>query len=249
MTSLALKFNRLDKLDFQIHQAVMGVAKYFQDEKKLLVLKDYCSLLTDSITWPVKDRVSFLEVQSKKLNQVYSNENIEIEKLVSMLDKAFRFAISKGEYQFNKLRGHLFEAVIIGINGGPAILYPPKNNPKYGWGASITLGTNKSPLIYENENATETRATIDFGSWIKNQGAFYECKIRPQNFGAIEKEYMTYINEVLKEKGYVHSICVLAADTKDVIEMNLVDEEGIPEDLVYLGYDNVVDFVKQQHQV
>lgn len=205
-------FYRKDNLDdvLFIEEAVKIVADYFSQKKDSL--ESYCMMLSASAGYwddsGLNERMVNRWATSFKRKFSENDEN-DIDILVDGTVNAFKKCENSDE--LHKLRGHLFEAIIMGIYGGTDNFLNAYSYT-HGWGAQVNTVDQSRELIPVKYSCSkklsddcEGRVTIDIAYWNAQvkQGSFYECKITPRNFGCKEYMYMAHLKQRVDNLGNI----------------------------------------------
>lgn len=190
-----LIFLRKDRLDTFIQDTVVKVADFFSVKRQCL--PSYCLMINTSKNWWSSGalQVDNIDRWGSSFKKIYSKDQ-DIELLVDITVDGFKKCANKKD--LDKLRGHLFEGIIMGLHGGSTEFLNAYSS-SHGWGAQVniigddsTLEQIKYQCTKKEKPSCETRVTIDIGYWDgKNKsGVFYECKVTPENYDCKENMYM-----------------------------------------------------------
>lgn len=235
--NLLIELKNCDERDLMYEAIAKNIATYFSNPSHEIFNKSYCEMLNDSVKWDATRVESEFEKFKNSWISIYENLDISIEVIISYLEIAF--LVVNDKEQLNKLRGFLFELMLVGIYGGQKML--EDKNQKAGWGVSIIYSGNE--LIYSSSDIEapnkRTKQTFDY-IYIKEKFCyFYECKIRPSSLRELDLGYLQYIQSFMDRKSIANEKCIFMADVALNIEIELADIVEDNLNLIYLGYDTI----------
>lgn len=226
-----------------IIKSVKLLSDHFKVDREYL--SDYLSVLRFSKRWKIATMVADLQVWESNFTKIYSTGTYNIVKLTK---EAFLGCTSKEE--IDSLRGAIVEAIIIGCFEGHENL----KFENFGWGASVNIReddteTQLKYLCSERvKNECDNRLTVDFGYWDGKHGQFFECKVEPKAIGCKEVNYMKYLKEELRKRGFSHEIFFVSPKPESAILLQL-DNYDLGPTFKPFGINSMREILKQKQKL
>jgi hypothetical protein len=215
-----INFTKENEISPKLEEAIRGIAEHFK--KRRNYVEKICSMIMNSKRW----KVSNISMELQKWSNVLPADPGKSE-IVSLISKIFMMC--KDQEDIKIVRGHIFEALLIGFHGGEDILY----NDNYGWNSIIRIQEQNGthfPILYECNSPKydncHNRSTIDFGFWNGSHAELNECKVQPERIGCKEINYMFTVQEELKKRNISHEIFFFCPSSEDDIKLKIKEFGG-----------------------
>lgn len=211
-----VQFVEKDKLPSHLKDVIHRFLKLFTHRHTEEFMYDFMTLFTLSKRWNVGN-------VDNKLNEFKSyfcheESKEDRENAFNLISESFN--LCQNDDDFKKLRGEIFETIIVGKFSGTKVL--EENDqfkaPHYGWGCEVKLHSPKSEYTvryYCRNNSLipgalpefcQRRNTVDYGEWDGLAGVFIECKVSPYLIGCKEFNYLQELKNVLERNSISYKI-------------------------------------------
>lgn len=248
MKSLKVSIH-LEDCDFKepkLDRIIRPLTTYFSESKTHIILKDFCLFLSESYKWKTEDILENFELEKQSLMKQYEIRNINVEKMLHYLEEAVNYGVSISRDKFNEVRGKLFEAVLIGVNGGIRKVLSQSRN--MGWGVCLKIPSSTSkPIEFIDKTIVgkDNKKTFDFVYLNPKMNYLYECKISPNGLGPLEIGYFKKVQECFLNYELPFQICFFSSDNSFAVGYSLSKIKELEDvEIIGLGYDDVVTFVQ-----
>ncbi|WP_371018943.1 hypothetical protein [Pseudalkalibacillus sp. JSM 102089] len=224
MAKLNLGRISFTRTDFSIPSHIEQFGKDYADHFKTPrnYVPQFCKLIQTSKRWEMANLQAKLKYWESNFSRIG-----RVEKIIDLVKRSFNSCQCDDE--ISDLRGVMVEALIIGRNGGSAIL--TKQN--YGWGARVDLHLPtetvavKYNCLTPQSQGCRRRSTVDFGYWDGIHGQFYECKAQPRGIGCKEVKYMQKLKHELEQEEISHEIFFVCAAPHEEVKIRLEEDFGL----------------------